>query len=280
MSTRAFNVRVMNERDIAQVVDWAQSEGWNPGLNDASIFRAADPEGFLIGMVDNKPVASISVVRYNEDFGFLGFYIVTPMYRGCGFGLKIWQAGMRYLEGCSVGLDGVVTQQSNYIKSGFSYAYGNQRHQGTGGGQCPPGVVAISDVPIEWVLAYDAPRFPAPRERFVRQWITQPGSYAFAVPTQAGIEGYVVVRPCRAGYKVGPLFADNADVADALFRAATSCVPNQAIFLDTPLPNSKALTLAKHHAMTPVFETARMYTGTAPDIAIDTVFGVTSFELG
>ncbi len=32
--------------------------------------------------------------------------------------------------------------------------------------------------------------------------------------------------------------------------------------------------------LSPVFETARMYTGPAPAIALDRIFGVTSFELG
>jgi len=32
--------------------------------------------------------------------------------------------------------------------------------------------------------------------------------------------------------------------------------------------------------MKPVFETARMYTGAAPDLPLPKLFGVTSFELG
>jgi hypothetical protein len=32
--------------------------------------------------------------------------------------------------------------------------------------------------------------------------------------------------------------------------------------------------------MTPVFSTARMYTGLAPDVSWDRTYGVTSFELG
>jgi hypothetical protein len=32
--------------------------------------------------------------------------------------------------------------------------------------------------------------------------------------------------------------------------------------------------------MTAVFETARMYTGQAPALPLDRIFGVTSFELG
>jgi len=41
-----------------------------------------------------------------------------------------------------------------------------------------------------------------------------------------------------------------------------------------------ALALARRHGMQPVYETARMYTGPDPDIDLQTVFGVTSFELG
>jgi len=32
--------------------------------------------------------------------------------------------------------------------------------------------------------------------------------------------------------------------------------------------------------MHPVFETARMYTGAIPELPMDRLFGVTSFELG
>ena len=46
------------------------------------------------------------------------------------------------------------------------------------------------------------------------------------------------------------------------------------------LINPAALELVAAHAMAPVFETARMYTGTAPTLAIDRLDGITTFELG
>jgi hypothetical protein len=33
-----------------------------------------------------------------STYAFLGFYIVKEKYRGRGFGLRIWQEGMKYLE--------------------------------------------------------------------------------------------------------------------------------------------------------------------------------------
>ncbi len=52
------------------------------------------------------------------------------------------------------------------------------------------------------------------------------------------------------------------------------------IYLDVPAPNAAAIRLAERHGMKPVFETARMYTGAAPDLPLARLFGVTSFELG
>jgi hypothetical protein len=52
------------------------------------------------------------------------------------------------------------------------------------------------------------------------------------------------------------------------------------IFLDIPAVNPAALALTVRHGMTPVFETARMYTRENPSLPLDRVYGVTTFELG
>ncbi|MGO9719128.1 MAG: GNAT family N-acetyltransferase, partial [Methylocella sp.] len=95
-----------------------------------------------------------------------------------------------------------------------------------------------------------------------------------------GLEGYGVLRACRRGFKIGPLFADDPHIAGTLFQGLASRVPGQPIFLDTPEANPAAIELAKRHGMEPVFETARMYTKGSPAERIDRCFGVTTFELG
>lgn len=59
-----------------------------------------------------------------------------------------------------------------------------------------------------------------------------------------------------------------------------SVPPGREVFLDVPLPNDAALCLALSRGLKPGFETARMYTGASPELEIERVFGVTSFELG
>ena len=69
--------------------------------------------------------------------GSLGSTWSKRDYRGKGFGLKLWHAAMAYLNGRNVGLDGVLAQQANYRKSGFTLAYRNIRYQGKGDGSEP-----------------------------------------------------------------------------------------------------------------------------------------------
>jgi ribosomal protein S18 acetylase RimI-like enzyme len=275
-----FIVRTMSADEVAMSVEWAAAEGWNPGLHDPHCFREVDPDGFLVGVWRGEPVACLAAVAYDEHFGFIGLYIVKPGFRGKGFGMRIWQHGMRYLGDRNIGLDGVVAQQANYGKSGFGLAYRNVRYQGRVSGIGCAHVEPAADVPFAELLAYDRQCFPAARERFLSAWIAQPDTVALATIDAGRVAGYGIVRRCKTGCKIGPLFADDPGVATGLFRALAASVPGEVIVLDVPETNPAAVALAERHGMTSVFETARMYTKEAPAIAIDRVFGVTSFELG
>ena len=95
------------------------------------------------------------------------------------------------------------------------------------------------------------------------------------------LAGYGVIRKCRSGYKVAPLFADSPELAESLFLALKSKVkPSETVYLDTPEVNHAAVALAEHNNMEVSFETARMYTGEMPEIPFSRLFGVASFEIG
>lgn len=278
-----LRISTMTRQELDIAIDWAAAEGWNPGLHDADCFYAADPEGFLIGHLGDEPVATISAVKYGNAFGFVGFYIVKPEYRNRGYGIQLWNAALEYLSGHSIGLDGVLAQQANYQKSGFTLAYRNIRYQGVGGGQvaASPAIVPLSEIDFDQLCEYDSRHFSEHRTPFLRCWIAQPQCTALAILDEDRLAGYGVMRICRTGYKIGPLFADSAVHAERLFSALKAKAPAAApIFLDTPEVNQAAVDLASRHDMTACFETARMYAGKKPDLPLDKIFGVTTFELG
>ncbi|MFO7800983.1 MAG: GNAT family N-acetyltransferase [Desulfovermiculus sp.] len=273
----------MVRHEIGLAIEWAAKEGWNPGLNDANCYFAADPKGFLVGLLSGRPIATISVMKYDESFGFLGCYIVSPEFRGLGYGILIWNAGLEYLAGCNIGLDGVVEQQEKYRKSGFKLAYRNIRYEGTGGDDFPEGasIVDLALLPLETVFAYDKPFFPAERTKFLQSWIQQPDGHALGVFHAGKLSGYGVMRPCRTGYKIGPLFADTPSMAEAVFLGLKSNVnSDDAIFFDVPEVNDAAVELAERYAMKVSFETARMYNREIPDLPTNRTYSVLSFEVG
>lgn len=278
-----YLIRTLTCQEMDVPLDWAAAEGWNPGLFDADCFYAADPKGFFLGVLDGQPIATISAVRYGQEFGFLGFYMVKPEYRGQGYGLQIWQAALRHLEHRTIGLDGVLAQQDNYKRAGFSLAYRNIRYQGVGRGNqtIADPIVPLSRFSFAEINAYDRQIFGYERSHFLEHWIHQPQSTALGILQDGKLAGYGVLRRCRTGYKIGPLFADHLDFAELLFAALQgNAEANAPLYLDTPESNPYAVALAERSGMTKVFETARMYRGSSPDAPLERIFGVTSFELG
>ncbi|MGV3724770.1 MAG: GNAT family N-acetyltransferase [Actinomycetota bacterium] len=282
-SQNPYQVRVMARAEVDFALELAAREGWNPGLDDAECFYQADPQGFLVGVLDGEPVGCISAVAYGTDFGFIGLYIVAPEHRGKGYGLQLWQAAMRRLAGRNIGLDGVVEQQANYGRSGFTLAHRNARYASRAEtrGERAASVVPLAEVPFQELRAYDRRVFPAARDSFLRAWTGMPHSRCLGWLESGSLRGYGAIRACRQGHKIGPLFADAAGIAEALFNELCRDLPPGAeVYLDAPETNPEALALTERHGMEKVFETARMYTHAPPPLALERVFGITTFELG
>jgi hypothetical protein len=274
-------IRNLRPEEISLAIDWAAAEGWNPGFADAACFAAPDPQGFFVGEIDGEPVATVSCVNYDDRFAFLGFYIVRADLRGSGHGLRIWNAAIAHAGTRVIGLDGVVAQQDNYRKSGFQLAYANIRYGGIAAAAVKPpaDVVALDTVPFALVEADDATVFPARRSAFLRAWIDTSDHVGRALRRDGRLAAWGVIRPCRTGYKIGPLVADDRTAAEAIVQALLASADGE-VFLDVPAVNREASALAEALGLKPVFETARMYTGAIPPLRLDRVFGVTSFELG
>jgi hypothetical protein len=251
----------------------------------AGAFHAADPHGFFVAEIDGEKIGCISAVRYDDAFGFIGFYIVRPEFRGKGYGLALWERGMAHLDGLPVGLDGVPAQRANYERSGFAFAYANVRYRADTREPRDrhPSSLMLERLRVadDDVLAYDAASFGTSRPRFLQPWIVQPDVVALTARDIASGEllGLGVGRDCGDGTKIGPLFCSRLDVAGVLLDTIMQRT-GSPWYLDVPTPNAAALALANEREMTPVFETARMWRGEPPPIALERVYGVTSLELG
>lgn len=278
-----LDIRQMTPADLELVLGWAEAEGWNPGLDDAAAFLVQDPSGFLIGMVDAAPVCAISVVKYGTDFAFLGLYIVRPEQRGQGYGKAIWDAGIASAGSRTIGLDGVPDQQANYRREGFHSAHANARWGGRLSGLGAPveEVRPITPLDLASVLDFDRAHVAAPRDAFLSTWVG-PSASRTTLGFFAGdrLGGYGTIRRCVEGWKVGPLFAESAEIAEALLAGLGLLSGSEPVFVDCPEPNAAATQLVTRLGFTPSFATARMYRGPAPALPLAAIFGITTLELG
>jgi hypothetical protein len=281
----AITIRRLEESRLDTMLDWAADEGWNPGLDDAHAFHAADPDGFRGLFVDDELVVTISAVRYDSQYAFVGFYICRAEHRGEGLGLQLFQTTLDTTTATTIGLDGVTEQEPNYARSGFVAAHRSVRFGGR------PNVASAFDSRVRTLGAPDVAKvdayergarvFPADRRTFLERWLGSPRSIAMATERDGAIDGYGVIRQCRSGYKIGPLFCDGRASAAMLVGALVSAVGTEdEVFLDVPYPNSDAVRFARDIGLEPTFETVRMYRGPDPEIALGNVFGITTFELG
>ena len=182
----------------------------------------------------------VSAVAYEDSYGFMGFYIVKPEVRNRNYGKRLVEAGMRYLENRCIGVDSVRPDLVSHMWPEFKPAHTNYRFEWTKDRQAPAarGVIELSEIPFSTVAAYDREVFGYSRESFLKCWISRPGARALGIMKDDRLAAYGVIRPCRVGFKIGPLFADNAEFARTLFQALTTDAPMGAqIYLDTPGKN-------------------------------------------
>ncbi len=240
-------IRAMTRSELDALVEWAANEGWNPGRNDAQIFWDTDPEGFVAAELGGELIGGGSIVSYAGSFGFMGFFIIRPDYRGRGLGRRLWLHRRdllisRLQAPAIIGMDGVFDMQGFYARGGFVLCNRDLRFEGVGAAAArAPMLVNLSEVPFAEVTRYDAAHFPAPREGFLKAWITQPGSRALGAVRDGVLRGYGVIRPCRQGFKIGPLFAADRDTAEALYCGLGDIAPGEPMFLDVPENNPQAM---------------------------------------
>ncbi|MHC0053377.1 GNAT family N-acetyltransferase [Actibacterium sp. D379-3] len=271
----------MTLRDLELVLDWAAAEGWNPGLDDAAAFLAADPDGFLLKRVDGRPAAAIAVVNHAPDFAFLGLYICHPDFRGQGHGMDVWRAGLAHAGGRTVGLDGVPAQQENYARSGFAGTGRTIRYQGRLPARTAPEIrpAAARDLPA--LLALDAAWTGVARAAFLTAWFTPAATRRTLLIGPPGAPlAHGTIRACRDGAKIGPFAAPTRATALTLLEGLAATGPYDTIFIDIPQAAGKMAQLVEGIGFIPVFETARMYLGPPPRPAPAPFYGVATLELG
>jgi GNAT superfamily N-acetyltransferase len=302
-----LEIRPAGRDGLARLVALARAEGWLPGVGDDDAFWAQDPEGFVEawlahgeawlahGAEPPRPIGGGSIVSYDGRYGFMGFFLLESGARGRGLGHALWYARRERLRarlapGAAIGMAAVSAMRPFYERGGFRPDHLEVRFaweapaDAAAAGADPRGadsrIVDARSVPFDALVAFDSAHFPAPRPRFLAAWIAPAERPAIALVENGRIEGFAVARRVNGGHRVGPLFARDTGVAEAILDELGRRLAGSTLFLDMPGANPAATALAARRGMREVFSCTRMHFGEAPTLPWPRIFAVTSFELG
>lgn len=273
-------MRRARDGEIGLILDWAAEEGWNPGLDDAAAFHAADPEGFFLAEREGRPVAAISVVNHSDAVAFLGLYLCRPDWRGQGIGFALWTHALGHAGARAVGLDGVPAQQANYARSGFVHAGASLRFEGRLAAAPSGRVRPFGAADIAAVALLDRAATGYARPRFISAWTAPTATRrTLVLEGREGLTGFATIRRCGRGAKIGPIVAADADDGLALARATLDVLPAQTAIIDVPKGNPAMIARLRAEGFAETFATARMFRGPAP-MAGPTTQAIATMELG
>lgn len=270
----------MRREDLALVLQWAATEGWNPGIGDEAPFMIPDPQGLLVAEHGGEVVGSIGVPRFGDGYAFAGLYIVRPDFRHGSTGARLALAARDHVGERVVGTDGVLERVADYEGLGFRAVHSHHRHSGAPTGREHERVRPAREGDAQAIVHIDDACFPGDRREFMRAWIAGDHLVRVWVDHADVPQGFGVARRAVDGWRVGPLLAPDAPAAEAIVRSLAAALPGQTLHLDVNTGNAEAPALAHDLGMQPGFECVRMYRGGLPDLPIERMWAACTLELG
>ena len=291
-----FSIKPLSNADIDFVTEISRNEGFVPGVGDLGIYQNTDKQGLWVGWLNNNPIGCIAGVRYNENYGFIGLFIVKEKYRGRGFGLQLWEKAFSHLSDLPcIGLEAAPERISDYSRWGFNLSSKTTRWQLLGDGKLLQessrndylynfSFVEGSSIPKNAVEIFDEKRETTPRPHFLSNWLNHPAGKVIAIIDKNGkCHGFGRIRPCLLqsgeGWRIGPLMADNPILLKILLKKLIDSHPG-LIIIDAPGLNNCASELFKELGFKSESETFRMYRGSQPPVSMNDVYGLACLELG
>lgn len=238
MASSAHLIQPAKSLEEASALWWPliRDLGWNRSAADGSMhFHAAlDGQSWLLitPEKEQKPQGCVVAFPYPNKTAWIGFFIMTESYRGKGLGGALWRAMDKIwsLRGTDmIGLDGVEEQAKTYERRGFvatariplmvgsagdfrraAYTPGSDNEDGT--------FKDIKTVDRSALAHLDQALTGLDRSVY---WNTSNVlsrddvfGYAYSpLSSSASITGFILVRSCEEGHRIGPLYAPSPAIA-------------------------------------------------------------------
>lgn len=240
-------IRLLVPADLDFAVAQSEREGWTTSRTWFEALLAHDPEGCFIAEAGGDRVGLATTTRFAAT-GWIGNLIVLPTHRRGGLGSRLFAHCLETLRGsgaATVRLEADPPGVNIYRRFGFVDEFTSLRFRVRASGVTAPArVVPLGAARLPGIGRCDLPAFGDDRGRFLGLLLER-AEAAFGVPGGDDLAGYALAIRTLGGVHVGPLVADEPQVAAGLLAACLASAAGRRVTIDVPEPNRDAVRLVR-----------------------------------
>jgi GNAT superfamily N-acetyltransferase len=236
MAVSDLEIGLLTPDDLPDADALVKEAGWNQVEADWRIFLDL---GTVYAIRDNgKVIATAATLPYGGTFGWISMVLIAGEYRRRGLATQLMN---RCIEGLTTAnlvpvLDATPAGRAVYSGLGFEDSWPFQRMllketprvSKAASGLC---VERVSDENWEALCAYDAKLFGADRSDVLSRLRGRLPKAEALVLSGDTIAGFLLGRTGRRAAQIGPLVADNEEIASALLDHAIRSV-STPVYID------------------------------------------------
>lgn len=260
-----MEIRTFGHGDVSSAKELSDAAGWNQIETDWQRIISVQPDGCLGAWIGSRLVGTTTFVTYGSTLAWVGMVLVDPACRGRGIGTRLFKAAIDALRKRQipiVGLDATDLGRPLYEKEGFNEVASIERWTGSLQQSAADRgrTEQVQSRHADAIVRFDRRLAGVDRGLLIRQLISEEGEGVVARGGDGTLQGYVLVRPGRHSWQVGPLVADQEDTAMRLLDGAAHLLDGRDVVLDA-VKGFGFSTLLEERGLTPSRRLARM---TAP----------------
>ncbi|HVW60528.1 MAG TPA: GNAT family N-acetyltransferase [Puia sp.] len=249
--------RPMQLADIPAGISLCRANRWNQLPRDFEIFLRLSPNDCRVAVKGDKITGSVTTLRYQKAFSWIGMLLVDPQSQRQGIGMQLLREALHILDDeQTVKLDATPAGREVYLKMGFKDEYHLTRMQYTPS----PNIIQtpslsnpiipqspVTSIPPDPLLAkpidikdlprissFDKPIFGAGRHTLLNWTLTGAPDLAFVVKQENKITGYCLGREGHSFTQIGPIVTHGISIAKTLLLTALTHSNKKTLILDIP----------------------------------------------
>ena len=246
---RLNSPREMKPEYVDVLTRWITDEGWGPFQRPVDISHMYNGPPYVgakifLGFLDDRMIGHIvSISNSTKTMEFISMLIVQKEFRGKGYGLKLTNALWETIDKASTSAycdasPNMVTKYHDHL--GLNPEWANREYiislpaitekykviENTEN----LSIELLSEIEFDKFSKYDSEVYGVCRTPLIRRWSTLPDSFTWVALNEHGdVVGYITIRESisKEDTSVGPLYADNLEIAKKLIYTAAEAMSSQ-----------------------------------------------------